>query len=416
MSTLAPGSLVGLRLPSTLSAALVVMLTGVIAAELGARRNGQVFAAACAALTGVVLATGHLLSTATTDLLGWTVITWLLVRLLRSGSPSGWLLFGLAAGITLLANVLVAFLLVAVLGGLLIAGPRQVLHSRWPWLGAAIAGALVTPYLIWQARHGWPQLDVARSIAHGGSGTSTPRLLFLPQQVLIVGPWLTPVWGVGLVRLLRDRTLRSLAVAYLLLCLVFLVAGGKSYYVAGLYPLLLAAGAQPLLDWLRRKWVAPALLVLSANVLLFALPVLPVRSAGPVITANWDVGETIAWPQYVAQIATLYHRQPPGTQILTSNYGEAGAIDRYGLNFDLPAAFSGQDGYAYWGPPPPGTRTILAIGMAPDVLDRAFTEVHPAGRLVNSLGINNDEQDTEMFVCSGPRDTWNRLWPSFAHF
>lgn len=413
MSTLAPGSLVVLRLPSTLSAALVVLLTGVIAAELGARRNGQVFAAACAALAGVVLATGHLLSTATTDLLGWTVITWLLVRLLRGGSPSGWLLLGLAAGITLLANVLVAFLLLAVLGGLLIAGPRGVLRTRQLWIGAALAGAFVTPYLVWQARHGWPQLDVARNIAHGGSGTSTPRLLFLPEQVLIVGPWLTPVWVRGLIRLLRDRTLRGLAVAYLLLCLVFLVAGGKSYYVAGMYPLLLAAGAQPLLDWLRRKWLAPALLVLSAPVLLFGLPVLPVRSAGPVITANHDVGETIAWPQYVAQIAGRYHQQPAGTQILTSNYGEAGAVDRYGPRLGLPSAFSGHNGFADWGPPPPGTRTILAVGISPDILNAAFTDVRPAGRLDNGLGINNDEQGTDLFVCSEPRDTWTRLWPAF---
>jgi len=240
-------------------------------------------------------------------------------------------------------------------------------------------------------------------------------VLFLPEQMLIVSPWLTPVWGVGLVRLLRDRALRSLAVAYLLLCLVFLVAGGKSYYVAGLYPLLLAAGAQPLLDWLRRKWLAPALLVLSAPVLVFGLPVLPVRSAGPIVKANHDVGETIAWPQYVAQIATLYHQQPAGTQILTDNYGEAGAVDRYGPNLGLPAAFSGHNGYAYWGPPPPGTTTILAVGIAPDILNRAFTDVHPAARLDNGLGINNDEQGTELFVCSEPRDTWTRLWPAFIH-
>ena len=149
--------------------------------------------------------------------------------------------------------------------------------------------------------------------------------------------------------------------------------------------------------------------------MLFALPVLPVRLAGWVVKANHDVGETIAWPQYVAQIATLYHQQPAGTQILTDNYGEAGAIDRYGPNLGLPAAFSGHNGYAYWGPPPPGTTTVLAVGISRDLLNRAFTEVRHAGWLHNGLGIDNDEQGTELFVCAGPRDKWTRLWPAFVH-
>jgi 4-amino-4-deoxy-L-arabinose transferase-like glycosyltransferase len=405
---------VALRLPSTLSAAATVALTGVLAADLGARRSGQVFAAACAGLSGVVLATGHLLSTATTMLFGSALLSLLVVRLLQGGPARGWLLVGLAVGVTSMANVLVAVLFAVLLCCILLVGPRQLLRSPWPWAGGLVALALVAPYLWWQASHGWPQADIARSIAAGGSGTSAPRLLFLPLQLVLVGPFLTVVWVSGLVQLSRDRHLRGLAFAYPVLCVLFIATGGKPYYVAGLYPLLLAAGAQPVIDH-TRGWLPPVLLLASAPVLFITLPLLPARDANPIIAANYDAGETIGWPSYVAQIARVYRGQPAGTQLLTQNYGEAGAIDRYGPALGLPRSYSGHNGYGLWGPPPGDTTSVVAVGVSPATLHAAFNEVRAVGRLDNGLGINNDEQGTTVYACTGPRDSWPRLWPLFVH-
>jgi 4-amino-4-deoxy-L-arabinose transferase-like glycosyltransferase len=364
MAALAPDSLVALRMPSALIAVAVVLLAGLMAQCLGARRGGQVLSAAATALSGLVLAMGHLLSTATFDLLGWTVLTYLLLRLLRGAGDRWWLLVGVVAGVTLLANVLVAFLLVGFAVSVLLVGPRVLLRSPGPWVAGIVAGLLGLPYLLWQAGHGWPQLDVAANIAHGGSGTSSPRLMFLPLVVLQLGPWLLPLWWCGLVRLWRDASLRSLATTFALLLVTFLVAGGKPYYLAGLFPLLLAAGAQPFLDRVRRPWVAPALLALSAPAVLVVLPLLPVRSVGPVVGVNYDAGETIGWPQLVRQVATVHRSLPEGTAILTGNYGQAGAIDRYGPAFGLPRAFSGHNGYAAWGRPPAAV-PVLAVGVDP---------------------------------------------------
>src|SRR6185295_18523592 len=61
------GSLVGLRVPSALMAGLVVVLTGLLAAEFAGGRRAQVIAAASAAVSSFLLATGHLLSTTTID-------------------------------------------------------------------------------------------------------------------------------------------------------------------------------------------------------------------------------------------------------------------------------------------------------------------------------------------------------------
>jgi 4-amino-4-deoxy-L-arabinose transferase-like glycosyltransferase len=416
MDALAANSLVVLRLPSDVAAAIVVFVAGLMARDLRARRGGQVIAAVATALCGFVLATGHLLSTSTFSLLGWTLVTALLVRVLTGCAGARvWLALGLAAGLTAQANVLDLALVAGFGVAVVMVGPRSLFRQVGPYAAVGITLAISAPYLIWQARNGFPQVEIAHSIADGGSGSSQSRWLFLPFQILQVGPWLAPIWIVGLVRLWKEPRLRSLSATYGVLAVVFLIGGGKPYYLSGLYPLLFAAGAQPLLDWGRARarparWVTPALLVLSTPGLIFVLPLLPVRDAGIAIAVNSDVGETIGWPSYVDQIAAAYAGLPAGTEILTHNYGEAGAVDRFGPEHDLPAAFSGHNAFATWGPPP-GSAPVLAVGMPAARLALICTHLRDVGALRETDGVDNDENGASLTFCEAPVEPWAVLWP-----
>lgn len=101
-------SLVALRLPSALAIAAVVVLTALLAREFGAQPGAQVLAAGCTAVSAYVIAVGHLLSTATFDLLAWTALSWLVARAVRDSGPI-WLAVGLVAGIGLENKTLLAF-------------------------------------------------------------------------------------------------------------------------------------------------------------------------------------------------------------------------------------------------------------------------------------------------------------------
>ncbi len=208
MDELVPGSLVTLRSPSSLAAGLLVLVTGLIAREFGGGRAAQLLAAGCMAVSSILLVAGHLLSTTTVDLLAWVVLSWLLVRALRDGGPV-WLLVGAVAGVALQNKVQPAFLLAAVVAGVLAVGPRRSLRSGWPWAGGLLALAVWAPNLMWQAANGWPQLELAEAIAAGSSGTSEPWYLFVPFQLVLVSPLLVPVWAVGWWRLARDPALRT---------------------------------------------------------------------------------------------------------------------------------------------------------------------------------------------------------------
>jgi hypothetical protein len=383
------GSLVVLRLPSDLMAATVVLLAGLMAERFGARRSGQWFASGATALGGLVLGVGHLLSTATSELLGWALITYLALRIIQGGDRRLWLLVGLVGGVTFQANTLVGFLLVA----LALTRPRD----PGPWVAGAIALVIGSPYLLWQAQHDWPQLDVARHIAAGGSTSSVPRTLFLVLVVLQIGPWLLPVWLTGLRRLLRDQKLRCFPLAFLGLAVTFLALGGKPYYLSGLVPLLLAAGAQLIVDGTHRRGPA-TLLVLSAPSLVFALPLLPASDVGPVIAVNPDAGNTIGWPSFADQVS-----RRASSIVITSNYGEAGALERY----TSLRVYSGHNGYGQW-EIPPGSMPALLVGIRPTFC--------ATSRIVGKIRmpVDNDENGVTLSTCT-PRAPWAQLWPQIRH-
>jgi 4-amino-4-deoxy-L-arabinose transferase-like glycosyltransferase len=160
LSWVAPDSVVVLRLPSDFAAAAVVVLAARLTRELGGQRAAQTLAAASMAVAPLLLGAGHLLSTTTYDLLVWALLLWLVVRVLRTGDQRLFVVCGVVAGIGLLNKDLVAFLIAALVVGIAVAGPRRILTSGWLWTGGAVAAVLWAPYLLWQARHGWPQWQV----------------------------------------------------------------------------------------------------------------------------------------------------------------------------------------------------------------------------------------------------------------
>jgi Dolichyl-phosphate-mannose-protein mannosyltransferase len=431
ISAIAPESLIALRLPSAIAAGLVVLLTGLTARELGAGRVAQVLAASCMAAAALLLGVGHLLSTSTFDLLAWTGLTWLVVRALQRDDARIWLWVGVLAGIGLLNKSLVAFLIVALLLGLLVVGPRHHLRSGWFWLGAAIALVIWFPHLVWQADNGWPQLELSRAIAAGSSGTSEPWQLFIPFQLVLISPVLAPVWIAGLVRTFRDtalRRVRAIGCAYVILLGVFLLTGGKPYYLGGLYPVLLAAGAQPAVDWVQRRrerdtrWPLGTAIAISAAVsALLMLPLVPVSAlhATPIPEINYDAGETVGWPRFVDTVAGVYDDLPPTERdnavLLTGNYGEAGALDRFGPEHGLPQAYSGHNAYAEWGPPPDTATTVVAVGIDGARLGQWFGEVEAVARIDNGVDLDNEEQGATVRVCRDPRVSWSELWPEITH-
>jgi 4-amino-4-deoxy-L-arabinose transferase-like glycosyltransferase len=423
----------GLRLLPAIAAGTLVVVTGLLARELGGGRAAQLLAAACVAGSGVTLATGHLHSTTTYDVLAWAVGLLLVVRLLGTGDRRLWLPLGLVAGVGLLNKASVVQLAGAVLLGMLAdRQARRLLASRWLPAGAAVALLLWAPYLAWQAGHGWPQLEVFADLRaeDGGLGAG---LAFPPFQLLMTNPLLTPLWVAGLLALLRAgwaRPWRPLAVAYLVVVGFYTVVGGKPYYAFGFYPLLFAGGAV----WLARRRerrgagglplrrLLPAVAAAAALTVPLLLPVLPPSTLDVVTAVYEDAGETFAWPTYAAQVLAVRDGLPPDERAaavaVTGNYGEAGALARYGGAWGRDAVFSGHNSAWWWGPPRGDGRVVIVVGGAQggELLRQRFRSVTLAARLDNGQGVDNEEQGQPIWVCRDLVGTWADTWRGWRHY
>jgi hypothetical protein len=152
------------------------------------------------------------------------------------------------------------------------------------------------------------------------------------------------------------------------------------------------------------------------------LPVLPVRvlHTVPLQKLNYDLAETIAWPKLVGQVARAYHALPPAerarTTILTGNYGEAGAIARFGPADGLPAAYSGANNFWLWGPPPARDTDAIVVNGDPAFLRREYATVRRIGTFRNGVGVSDDEQGVPLYLVTGLRSTWAQAWPRFRNY
>jgi len=430
MDLLAPGSLLVLRAPAILACGITTVTTGLLAREAGGGGRAQWLAAACWAAGAVCLVTGHFLTTTTYDVCATAVVSLLIARVIRTGDERLWVPAGLVLGLGLLNKSLTGVVVAVVLIALAAAGPREVLRSRWFLAGAALAVLGALPYALWQLAHGLPQEQLAQSIARNGAEGG--RGGFIPFQLVLIGPLLAPVWIAGLIRLLRApavRRLRCFAIAYLVLTPVFIASGGKAYYMSGLYPILLGAGAVALDRWLERGrerarvWLLTgAIAFTGATSVVIGLCVLPERDLqGSVVMAlNPDAGETVGWPRFTRTVATVYRSltsfQRAHTAIFTQNYGEAGAIAHFGPALGLPYPFSGHNGWALWGPPPDADTVAVVVGLDRQRVSASFTGCSVRARIDDGVGLNNTEQGNPVWVCTGERRPWSRLWRSLRHY
>jgi 4-amino-4-deoxy-L-arabinose transferase-like glycosyltransferase len=417
-------TLVGLRALPALAFAGMVLLTASMARVLGAGRRGQLAAAAATACCAEYLGVMHELTTTMPDFFCWTVALLLLTRLLASADPRWWVAVGGAAGAGLAAKWNIGFLLAGVLLGFACSpAARPLLRSRYLALGAVLALALAAPDFCWQAVHGWPNLDVFRALQHDAWAN---RANYWPGQVLYTSIILVPLWVRGAVWSLRSVRYRPLGIAAVTVIAAQFVLGGKTYYPGGIYTFLFAAGAVAVstgafgarpVRW-RITWYCAAAAICS----VISLPVLPAAALArfPVQKVNYDLGEQIGWPSEVQLIAGVWRALPSTervrTTLLAGNYGEAGAVERYGPALGLPTVYSGANNFWLWGPPPAADTAAVAVGVDPAVLRREFTQVKIVAVWNNGLGVDDDEQGTPVYLATGLRGSWAAAWPAFQDY
>ncbi len=437
-------SLAAIRFFPALAGAGAVLLTGLLARELGGKRFAQGLAALCALAAPGFLALDHFLSMNAFEPLFWMGCAWVVIRIVKTGNQRLWLWFGLLAGIGLENKYSMLIFGFGIVAGLLLTPQRRFLHTKWLWIGGLVAFLIFLPNLLWNVQHHFPFLELQANIRRSGRNVDLTPWAFLGQEILAMLPLSAPIWLAGLWYFFfrrEGKPFRALGWAWLTSAALILALDPRIYYLFPAFPVLFAGGSVLWEQWLtgsRVQWIKPAyasLIVLMAAVLAPTMvPLLPVETyirysaamhlqqpriethkLGPLPQLFAD---QFGWEEMVATVARVYNGLPADvrarTAIYGQNYGQAGAVDLFGPKYGLPKAISGHQSYYLWGPRDYTGESVIVMEGRQEDLEMRFQVVHKVARVEHPYSMPYEHFD--VFYCRGLRVPLKELWPQVKNW
>ena len=173
--------------------------------------------------------------------------------------------------------------------------------------------------------------------------------------------------------------------AFLVATAVFLIAGGKGYYLAGAIVPLVAAGCTAL----AARWPARRHCSWRRHGLVGRRRLAGLRAgaAGRTYASSFypaldsDQLETIGWPEFADTVRATVESLPADERdtavVSTLQLRRGGRAEWYGLGSPV---FSGHNAFGDWGPPPEGARPVIVIGLADPGAN--FTDCHTAAMII----------------------------------
>jgi 4-amino-4-deoxy-L-arabinose transferase-like glycosyltransferase len=242
-----------------------------------------------------------------------------------AGDPRWWLSIGAVIGLGMMTRYTMAFCVAGLVGGVVLTKARRSLIAPWLWAGVAASLLISLPNLFWQGQHGFVSLAYlsaihARDLQIGRTRGYLIEQLFVSASLFTIPLWIAGLWFYFFAP--AGKRYRLLGWMYMIPLMLFLLAQGRSYYLAPAYPPLIAAGAVAGERWLASLRAVQARLVRAGTWGALAvggtlgcalmLPVAPVNSGLWNLTSavHDNFVEEIGWPELVETVAGIYAALP----------------------------------------------------------------------------------------------------------
>lgn len=444
-------TLAAARVFPALEGCAILIAAALVARELGGGRFAQGLASLPMLVAGIYLRPANLFQPVVLDQLWWTLALLFLARAARARADddalaerNAWLAFGVVVGLGLLTKFSILFIGFGVLCALLATRMRRALGTPWPWIAAAMAFVIGSPSIVGQVTLGFPVVGQMDTLA-GTQLSHVTYLSFVLLQPLMIGVmgWVVSLAGTAALLLWRPlKPYRVVGLTCVVVFLLIMLLHGKAYYVGPIYPTLFAAGAV----WLDRarlerapavprvfRWgVVAWMLVEGAVGLPITLPILsPTHTAvyiarvgvEAVNATNWggvdilpqDFADQLGWEQQEQTVARIYESLSPAdraqTVIGADNYGEAGALEFFGVRDSLPEVVCGCGSYWYFGPGTRAGNVLIDVGTDSAGLATIYGTVRLATRIRSPWSVQ-EERNVPVWIARDPKMTLQQVWPT----
>jgi hypothetical protein len=439
-------SLFALRLLPAVAGALTVLITGFMVRKLGGG-NLAMFTACMAVIAApIFLGMNTVYSMNCFDILFWILAAYVLILIIKENNSKKWIVLGLVIGLGLLNKIGMIWFTFGLFIAIVLTNQRKHLSTKWPYLAALIAFLLFLPYIIWNFMHDFAHLEFIRNATTGKYASLTP-VDFILGQLMILNPITSPVWLAGLYYYFfskKGKSFMLLGIIYVTAFLILLINGhSKPEYLSPSYPMLFAAGAIQIeklsqkKHWMWLKYALTVMLVIGGIITApLVLPFLPVKTyiqyaeqigIGPgsyeakeLTELHQFYADMHGWEKMVETVAGVYQNLPSEEQsqcnIITGNYGEAGAIDFFGRKYHLPKASSGHNNYWLWGPQNDTAQVVIHLGgPSEETLVELYREVQAADTFRCEYCMPY-ENNMVIYLCKEPRFSLKQIWPRMKHY
>ncbi len=428
-----------IKLWPSLFGALTYLIVGKFILHLGGKAFA-LFLGFLPFILGLYLRLNFLFQPNFLEVFFWTMIAYSIFRFIQSDKNKWLYVLGISIGLGMISKYSVVFFVISILAGLLITRNRKIFLNKHLYFAAAIAFMIFLPTLLWEYQNHFPVRVHMKELQRTQLQYVSPKG-FLINQVLMNLPCVF-IWLAGLFFLVfkEKGKYRTFAWTYLFVILLLLYFHGKDYYSAGVYPVLFAFGAFQLERFASKhsKVWKYAFIIIPLAVGLPIIPLgLPVAKPAKLAAyykamhvekvgfLKWedlnnhpipqDFADMLGWKEMTVKTAaaysTLTNEEKKNTIIFSDNYGEAGAVNFYRKDFNLPEAYSDNASFLYWLPDSIHLENVVMITDDKQEMEHPFIKDFSSAVLFNSVtNVYARERGSLIIILKGANEKMREMF------
>jgi len=427
-------SIYSIRILPALAESAAVFYTGIITKEIGGGKFAQFLAACAMAASPTIIAFGGFYSMNAFEPLLAILLMYFTIKMIKDNNPKQWIALGVIMGLGMMNKHTFGVFIIALIFSLLLAGKWRLIVNKWIVAGGLIALVIFLPNIIWQVLNDYPSLEFYRNISTN-KNVYTPPVAFIMGQVMGMSPSNVFIWLPGFLFLLfskRTKEYRFLAILFLSLFLFMMLSGtSRSDRLAFAYPAAFAGGAmffQNIFIRYNARWLKGVLVVFLFSGLALALPIILPYFSYETVQAHTEflgfnteiekgkkpplpqlLADRIGWEDKFKLVLAAFQSLPAEdknqTIIAAGNYGQAGALELFGKDYNFPPVACGHNNYYLWSKERLKGNIVLQLEQEQDYngLKDLFggVEIFP-GEFTNKY-VSDHENNLRVFICRQPK-------------
>jgi len=430
-------SMFSVKLLPALLSGVYVYLGSKIAKELGGNFYAQVLTIIALIFTPLGLRAFILFQPVPFDIFFWTLIYFVILKYINTQQNKWLFILGVVIGFSILNKYLVLLQLFSLIAVIPFTKYRNLFWKPQFYACLGIALLIASPNIYWQFANDTP-LFTHMSALQETQLQYVEKSVFMFEQVFMnhTSFIIVIVGFIFLFNYSKEKQLWLFSISALIVILTLLFLNGKSYYAAGVYPFLIAAGCVFISSKLKATWskvvVIVGIIALILPIFPMGIPILPpkklasyfdtlenygidigrIHEDGNKHPLPQDFADMTGWSDIAVIAKEAYDKveDKEACAIFGENYGIAGAVTLINKKYGMPETMSFSGSFEYWVPrhfDPDITSFIYINDELGSNVEALFEDIKIIGSIDDPL---SRQYGVTIYLCQKPRRSFNDFW------